>query len=54
MAKDDYSCPTAMVLASSVAYLRIAAYKHWFTDTIMGATFGLVNGRLVPTLYFNF
>ena len=39
-----------MTAAASVAYLRIAGDKHYFSDVVVGATVGTATGLIVPTL----
>jgi len=41
---------TALVLATGVGYLRIAADKHYFSDVLVGALVGAAAGYLVPRL----
>lgn len=38
--------------ASSTAYLRIAAGKHWFSDVAAGAALGILTGSFVPLFTF--
>lgn len=38
---------SAFVLASSVAYLRVAADRHYFTDVLVGAVIGSAIGHLI-------
>ncbi len=40
----------ALVMATGVGYLRIAADKHYFTDVLVGALLGAAAGYLVPKL----
>ncbi|MBU1243423.1 phosphatase PAP2 family protein [Myxococcota bacterium] len=40
----------ALVLATGVGYLRIAADKHYFSDVLVGALLGAAAGYLVPKL----
>lgn len=37
-------------LATTTGYLRIAANKHWFTDTLAGAVVGSAMGLTIPLL----
>lgn len=39
-----------MGLAAMVAYMRVAADKHYFTDVLFGACIGTVAGILVPRI----
>ncbi|HPH65800.1 MAG TPA: phosphatase PAP2 family protein [Kofleriaceae bacterium] len=42
-----------MTLASTTAYLRIAADKHYFTDVVGGSAMGALFGAAVPLLLHN-
>lgn len=42
--------PVGLSLATTVAWLRIAADKHWLTDVTTGAALGTAAGVLVPLL----
>jgi len=42
-----------MTLASTTAYLRIAADKHYFTDVLGGSAMGVLFGAAVPLLLHN-
>lgn len=42
---------SAYLAASLVAYLRIAARKHFFTDVLVGAAVGTLFGILVPLVH---
>lgn len=39
-----------MPLAGFVAYLRVAAYRHWVSDVVIGSTIGSVVGAGLPIL----
>lgn len=39
-----------MPLASAVAYLRVAGYRHWFGDVVIGSTIGTIVGTGLPLL----
>lgn len=41
---------TGLTLATTTAYLRIAADKHYLTDVLAGAAWGTAAGLLVPCL----
>jgi len=41
---------TGLALAATTGYLRIAADKHWFTDTLGGAAIGSAAGYFVPRI----
>ena len=41
---------TGLAIAATTAYLRIAADKHWLTDTLGGAAIGSAAGYFVPRL----
>lgn len=41
---------SGLAIAASTAYLRIAADKHWLTDTLGGAAIGSAAGYFVPRL----
>jgi len=43
-------CPTAIILASTVGYLRLATNKHWTSDIIIGAGVGYAGGYFLPTV----
>lgn len=43
-------CGLSLAMASSVALLRVAADKHWLSDTLVGAGMGLAAGWLMPWL----
>lgn len=45
---DGASCATSLVMASTVAVLRVAADRHYLTDVLVGAGIGMVVGYLVP------
>jgi len=50
----DWKCTVSLAIAGLTGYLRMAADKHWFSDVLVGATFGIVQGRFVPALVFQF
>lgn len=39
-----------MPIAGFVAYLRVAAHRHWFSDVVIGSTIGSVVGAGLPLL----
>jgi membrane-associated phospholipid phosphatase len=41
---------SGLAIAATTAYLRIAADKHWLTDTLGGAAIGSAAGYIVPRL----
>lgn len=45
---DGASCATSLVMASTVAILRVAADRHYLTDVLVGSALGMVVGYLVP------
>jgi len=45
---DGASCATSLVMASTVAILRVSADRHYLTDVLVGAAIGMVVGYLVP------
>jgi membrane-associated phospholipid phosphatase len=47
---EPYVWLSGMALATTSGYLRIAANKHWFTDTLSGAFLGTAIGLTVPLL----
>ncbi len=49
-AKDELMCAAMLGVATTTAVLRVAGDKHWATDTILGATTGLLSGYLMPYL----
>ena len=53
-AYDSKLCIPAVLIASSVGYLRIGADKHWLSDVLVGAGLGFAGGRLVPTISLSF
>lgn len=48
------SCPAAIVAASSVGYFRLAANWHYFSDIVVGAGIGFMNGKYIPKLVIEF
>ena len=46
-----YAEPVVWVLASGVAFGRVADDAHWASDTLVGAGFGWVIGRMVAQRY---
>lgn len=52
--KDKALCATALGLAATVGYLRMAADWHWFSDVAVGAGVGYAMGRFVPTIFIAF
>ncbi len=42
--------PVGVTLATTVAWLRIAADKHWLSDVATGAALGTATGILVPMI----
>jgi membrane-associated phospholipid phosphatase len=49
-AADGATCATALGSATAVAFLRVAARKHYLSDVAMGAAVGLASGFGVPQL----
>lgn len=49
-AADAFACGAALVVASSVAVLRMIADRHYVTDVLVGAVIGLGTGFLLPYL----
>ena len=47
---EPYVWAAGFALATTSGYLRIAANKHWFTDTLGGAFLGTAIGLTVPLL----
>lgn len=47
---DGIACGTALLVATTVATLRMVADRHYITDTFVGAVMGLASGFLVPFL----
>ena|GEM_PF-677339 len=47
---DDMMCAAMVGVAGAATVLRVAADKHWATDTLLGATTGLLSGYLFPYL----
>ncbi len=45
---DGASCATSLVMATTVAALRVAADRHYLTDVLVGSAIGMVVGYLVP------
>ena len=52
LSKDPLICTSGFLLAGTVGYLRIAARKHYFSDVLVGAGLGLINGQVIPTVIF--
>lgn len=52
--KHRIHCKTSIVLAASVAYLRVAGDWHWFSDVAVGAGVGYMNGKFIPELIMSF
>lgn len=48
MGADGASCATSLVMATTVAALRVAADRHYITDVLVGSAIGMVVGYLVP------
>lgn len=42
---------TGMMISAATAYTRIAADRHYFTDTLAGAAIGVLAGGAVPWLF---
>ena len=53
-ARKKYYCGAALGLASLTGYLRMAARFHWFSDVVIGAGVGLLNGKVYPTFVVGF
>lgn len=49
-AADAFACGAALLIASTVATLRIIADRHYVTDVLVGALLGLTTGFLLPYL----
>lgn len=49
-AADAFACGSALVLAATVALLRVVADRHYITDVLVGALVGLGTGFLLPYL----
>ena len=49
---DAVACVAAMFAASSVAFERIAADRHYATDVFTGAAVGVLSGALLPWVSF--
>lgn len=47
---DDLMCAAMLGVAGTATVLRVASDKHWATDTLLGATTGLLSGYLFPYL----
>ncbi len=47
-AADAFACGAALVLATTVATLRIVADRHYLTDVLVGAVVGTATGFLLP------
>jgi membrane-associated phospholipid phosphatase len=45
---DGLNCGASMVAATTVALLRMAADRHYFSDVIIGSLMGLAIGYIVP------
>jgi len=39
------------LVASGVAYLRIYNNRHWFTDVVAGAGFGIISTKVAYWMY---
>jgi membrane-associated phospholipid phosphatase len=40
-----------MMLGAATAYTRMAADRHYFTDTLAGAAIGSVTGAAIPLVF---
>jgi len=49
-AADAFACGAALLIASTVATLRMIADRHYVTDVLVGAVLGLGTGFLLPYL----
>jgi len=49
-AADAFACGTSLVLATTVAALRVIADRHHATDVMLGAVSGALTGLLLPYL----
>jgi membrane-associated phospholipid phosphatase len=49
-AADAAACGGALLLASTVALLRVVADQHHFTDVVFGALVGFLSGFVMPRL----
>lgn len=49
-AADAFACGGALLLASTIALLRVIADRHYITDVLVGALVGLGTGFLLPYL----
>jgi membrane-associated phospholipid phosphatase len=49
-AADAFACGAALLVASTVATLRMIADRHYVTDVLVGAVLGLSTGFLMPYL----
>ncbi len=49
-AADAFACGAALLLATSVAVLRMVADRHYLTDVLVGALVGTTTGFLLPYL----
>jgi membrane-associated phospholipid phosphatase len=49
-AADAFACGAALLVASTVATLRMIADRHYVTDVLVGAVVGLSSGFLLPYL----